>query len=111
MRLTVLPGDGIGPEITSAALQVIEHVKRAFALDVTIDVHEIGLVALQRTGTTLATAGPDAGARRARCVPPRRRRDTRTGIDRQLSAARSGWRECVRCAAHRARLVRPRPPP
>jgi 3-isopropylmalate dehydrogenase len=60
MKLAVLPGDGIGPEITSAALQVIEHVKRAFSLDLTIEVHEIGLAALQRTGTTLPPAVLDA---------------------------------------------------
>jgi 3-isopropylmalate dehydrogenase len=60
MKLAVLPGDGIGPEITTAALQVIEHVKRACSLDLTIDVHEIGLVALQRTGTTLPPAVLDA---------------------------------------------------
>ena len=60
MKLAVLPGDGIGPEITSAALQVIEHVTRAFSLDLTIDVHEIGLTALQRTGTTLPSPVLDA---------------------------------------------------
>jgi len=60
MKLAVLPGDGIGPEITSAALQVIEQLKRAFSLDLTIDVHEIGLAALQRTGTTLPSAVLDA---------------------------------------------------
>jgi len=56
MKLEVLPGDGIGPEITSAAVQVIEHVRRAFSLDLTIDVHEIGLAALRRTGTTLPSS-------------------------------------------------------
>jgi isocitrate/isopropylmalate dehydrogenase len=60
MKLAVLPGDGIGPEISSAALQVIEHVKRALSLDLTIEVHEIGLAALQRTGTTLPPAVLDA---------------------------------------------------
>ena len=60
MKLAVLPGDGIGPEITGAALQVIELLKRAFSLDLTIDVHEIGLAALQRTGTTLPPAVLDA---------------------------------------------------
>ena len=60
MKLAVLPGDGIGPEITSAALQVIEHVKRACSLDLTIDVHEIGLAVLQRTGTTLPASVLDA---------------------------------------------------
>ena len=67
MKLAVLPGDGIGPEITSAALQVIERVKRAFSLDLTIDVHEIGLAALQRTGTTLPPVVLDA-CRRADAV-------------------------------------------
>ena len=60
MNLAVLPGDGIGPEITSAALQVLEHVKRTVSLDLTMEVHEIGLAALQRTGTTLPAAVLDA---------------------------------------------------
>jgi 3-isopropylmalate dehydrogenase len=60
MKLAVLPGDGIGPEITGAAIQVLEHLKGILSLDFTIEVHEIGLAALQRTGTTLPAAVLDA---------------------------------------------------
>ena len=60
MNLTVLPGDGIGPEITNATLQILEHVQRTVSLDLTMEVHEIGLAALHRTGTTLPAAVLDA---------------------------------------------------
>ena len=60
MNLAVLPGDGIGPEITRAALLVLEHLTRTLSLDLTIEVHEVGLAALQRTGTTLPIAVLDA---------------------------------------------------
>jgi len=60
MNLAVLPGDGIGPEITNAALQVLERVKRTLSLDLATEVHEIGVAALHRTGTTLPPAVLDA---------------------------------------------------
>jgi 3-isopropylmalate dehydrogenase len=60
MNLAVLPGDGIGPEITRAVLLVLEHLTRALSLDLTIEVHEVGLAALQRTGTTFPVAVLDA---------------------------------------------------
>ena len=37
MRIVVLPGDGIGPEVTLAAIEVLTAAKRNFALDVTVD--------------------------------------------------------------------------
>lgn len=60
MKLAVLPGDGIGPEITDATLHVLEQVTRTLSLDLAWDVHEIGLSALRRTGTTLPSAVVDA---------------------------------------------------
>src|SRR5580765_6313463 len=60
LKLAVLPGDGIGPEITEAALQVLQYAIRRLSLDLTFDVHEVGLSALQRTGTTLPPAVLDA---------------------------------------------------
>ena len=60
MNLVVLPGDGIGPEITDAALQVLERIKRALSLDLTFDVREIGLASLQRAKTTLPAPVLDA---------------------------------------------------
>src|SRR6266571_3568111 len=52
MQILVLPGDGIGPEITDATLLVLERVTRALSLDLTFDVQEIGLASLRRVGTT-----------------------------------------------------------
>jgi 3-isopropylmalate dehydrogenase len=60
VKLAVLPGDGIGPEITDAALQVLEQVRRRHSLNLTVDVHEVGLAAMQRTGTTLPAEVLDA---------------------------------------------------
>jgi 3-isopropylmalate dehydrogenase len=56
MDLLVLPGDGIGPEITDATLEVLRAADRLFDLDLRFDVRAIGLAALDRAGTTL----PDA---------------------------------------------------
>jgi isocitrate/isopropylmalate dehydrogenase len=62
MRLAVLPGDDIGPEITEAALSVLDAVDRAFGLGLEYDVHEVGMKAHRRCGTTL----PDAALRAVR---------------------------------------------
>jgi 3-isopropylmalate dehydrogenase len=64
MRLLVLPGDGIGPEITVATLAVLEAASRKFALGVSFETREIGLAALRECGTTL----PDGVLERAREV-------------------------------------------
>lgn len=53
MKLLVLPGDGIGPEITDATLAVLDAADRRFALNLSIERREIGLAALAATGTTL----------------------------------------------------------
>jgi 3-isopropylmalate dehydrogenase len=53
MRIAVLPGDGIGPEITAAAVAVLECLDAKFALGLQLEEHEIGLASLRRTGTTL----------------------------------------------------------
>ena len=53
MRLLVLPGDGIGPEITSAMLAVVEKANSLFKLDLGFETREIGLNSLKNEGTTL----------------------------------------------------------
>jgi isocitrate/isopropylmalate dehydrogenase len=53
INLLVLPGDGIGPEITAATIAVLAAADRAFALGLDFATAEIGLVTLQREGTTL----------------------------------------------------------
>jgi isocitrate/isopropylmalate dehydrogenase len=53
MKILVLPGDGIGPEITAATLRVLAAADRALSLDLAIEKADIGLTALRWQGTTL----------------------------------------------------------
>ena len=53
MRLIVLPGDGIGPEITAATLDVARAASERFALDLHIVEEVVGHESLRRHGTTV----------------------------------------------------------
>jgi isocitrate/isopropylmalate dehydrogenase len=64
MQLLVLPGDGIGPEITAATLAVLTAASRRFGLDLAFETKDIGFAAYERFGTTL----PDDVLARARTV-------------------------------------------
>jgi 3-isopropylmalate dehydrogenase len=52
MKIVVMPGDGIGPEITQATLRVLALANEAFSLGLVFEPHVIGLEALARSGTT-----------------------------------------------------------
>ena len=52
MRLVVLPGDGIGPEISQATIEVLEVLNEKLGLGITFETHEIGLSRLARDGST-----------------------------------------------------------
>lgn len=64
MNLLVLPGDGIGPEITAASVRVLEAADRRYGLELAFESREIGLAALRNSGTTL----PEGVLERAREV-------------------------------------------
>lgn len=53
MRILVLPGDGIGPEIVAAALDVLRAADRRFGLGVRLDFEDVGFASLRKHGTTL----------------------------------------------------------
>ena len=53
MRFLVLPGDGIGPEIAAAALEVLQAADRRFGLDIELEYEEVGFASLHKHGTTL----------------------------------------------------------
>ena len=53
MKLLVLRGDAIGPEIAGAALEVLEAADGAFGLGLEVEEAPVGLEALERLGTTL----------------------------------------------------------
>ncbi len=53
LRVTSLPGDGIGPEVTSQAICVLEEVASGFGHDFELDEKEIGGAALAKFGNPL----------------------------------------------------------
>jgi len=62
IRLLLLPGDGIGPEISAATRLVLDAADRRFGLSLAFTEAAIGLESLAREGTTL----PDAVLEAAR---------------------------------------------
>ena len=53
MKILVLPGDGIGPEIVQSALEVLATCERKFDLDIRYETEDIGFASLKKHGTTL----------------------------------------------------------
>ena len=56
LKLLVLPGDGIGPEITAATLNVLKAADAAIGLQLEFQKLDIGLKSLAEQGTTLPEA-------------------------------------------------------
>jgi len=52
-KITLLPGDGIGPEIVDATRQVLESIASKFGHSFTFSTHLIGGVAIDETGVPL----------------------------------------------------------
>jgi 3-isopropylmalate dehydrogenase len=52
-RIALLPGDGVGPEVTAAARLVLEHVATVFSHQFTFDSRPIGGAALRRGSAPL----------------------------------------------------------
>jgi 3-isopropylmalate dehydrogenase len=53
LRITSLPGDGIGPEVTLQAVRVLEEVTEGFGHNLELDEKEIGGAALAKFGNPL----------------------------------------------------------
>jgi isocitrate/isopropylmalate dehydrogenase len=64
VRILVLEGDGIGPEITAATITVLEDVDQALKLNLSFEYATIGLRALRERGTTF----PDGVLEQARAA-------------------------------------------
>jgi 3-isopropylmalate dehydrogenase len=60
IRIVSLPGDGIGPEVTGAAMHVLEAVAERFGHQLTVEEHLAGWVAYEKTGSPLPDAALDA---------------------------------------------------
>ncbi len=55
-EIAVLPGDGIGPEVTAAAVSVLRTVARRHGHDFSFTEHDIGGIAIDRHGDPLPAA-------------------------------------------------------
>ena len=53
LKILVLPGDGIGPEVTGEAVRVLEHVARRFGHRVELTAGLLGGIAIHKTGSPL----------------------------------------------------------
>ena len=53
MKILVLPGDGIGPEIVDAAIGVLDAADVKFGLGLHYDYEDVGFASLEKHGTTL----------------------------------------------------------
>jgi 3-isopropylmalate dehydrogenase len=60
MRITVLPGDGIGPEVTAEAVRVLETIADIQGLRFDFEEHPIGGTAIRGSGSPLPRATLDA---------------------------------------------------
>ncbi len=63
LRICALPGDGIGPEVTSAALDVLQAALAPLGVQLTVESHPIGAAALRQAGSALPAATRAAALR------------------------------------------------
>jgi 3-isopropylmalate dehydrogenase len=54
-KISLIPGDGIGPELTEATLKVLDAVQKKFGVKLQIIEAEAGDVTLERVGAALPT--------------------------------------------------------
>jgi 3-isopropylmalate dehydrogenase len=55
-QVTVLPGDGVGPEVVKVGIRILEEVASRFSLVLRLEWDEIGWAAVKRYGVPLAEA-------------------------------------------------------
>ena len=52
-RILILPGDGIGPEVTGSAIELLSFLQSFFTLDLTFKIEDVGGTAFDKTGYPL----------------------------------------------------------
>jgi len=56
MRITILPGDGVGPEVCGQAVYVLNEIAAAFGIQMDTEVQLIGGAAIKETGSPFPSA-------------------------------------------------------
>ena len=110
--IAILPGDGIGPEVTGAALSVLKTVARRYGHRFDFSEHDIGGIAIDQHGEPLP-ASTLAACKRADAVllgavggPKWSDPSAKVRPEQGLLALRKAWActpTCVRCARIRRR--------
>ncbi len=59
-HIVVLPGDGIGPEVTAEAVRVLKASARSFGFGLSFETHDFGGIALDRFGDPFPESTQDA---------------------------------------------------
>ncbi len=52
-KILILPGDGIGPEVTSSAMEVLKFITDLYSLELDIEIHDVGGAAYDKTSYPL----------------------------------------------------------
>jgi len=53
IKIALLPGDGIGPEVTAEAVKVLEAIAEKYSHDFTFSTADVGAIAIDKTGNPL----------------------------------------------------------
>ena len=53
MKVLVLPGDGVGPELVKNTIRIVEALQNRLNWDLSFDYDDIGFTSLKKHGTTL----------------------------------------------------------
>ena len=97
--IAVLPGDGIGPEVTHAAVQILQDCAKSFEHKFEFRELAFGGAAIERFGTPLP-AETLAGCRSADAILARRDRRSEVGrVCRSTSARKPACWACARRSA------------
>ena len=52
-KILVLPGDGIGQEVTASAMQILDFIIKKFSLNFSIDTLDVGGTAYEKFGSPI----------------------------------------------------------
>ena len=66
-KISLIPGDGIGPELSEATMEILNAIQQKFDLDLDILKVEAGDTCFEKTGVAL----PEETARKSECATRR----------------------------------------
>ena len=84
LHITILPGDGVGPEVTGEAVRVLRTVLDLYGYDASFEEHPIGGVAIRQFGVPLThgmfgnVRATDSPISSCACARYQRRNNSRT---------------------------------